>query len=55
MRQHLFNAAFKTTNIKIKLSIYMAYGVRNINNMIAMNMLRKSNIDIKSPWQYKAT
>lgn len=42
------------TNRKIKLSVYMAYGFRNIDNMIDMIMLRCSDIDVRLPWDYEA-
>ena len=34
MEYHLTNAVVEATNRKIKLSIYMAYGFRNIDNML---------------------
>ena len=54
MEHHLSNAVLEATNRKIKLSVYMAYGFRNIDNMIDMIMLRCSDIDVKLPWDYMA-
>lgn len=54
MEHHLSNAVLEATNRKIKLSVYMAYGFRNINNMIDMIMLRCSDIDVRLPWEYEA-
>lgn len=34
--------------------VYMAYGFRNIDNMIDMIMLRYSDIDVRLPWDYEA-
>lgn len=48
----LSNARIEATNNKIKLSIRMAYGFRNIENMLSMIMLRCSDIDIRLPWEY---
>ena len=42
------------SNRKIKLSVYMAYGFRNIDNMLDMIMLRCSDIDVRLPWEYEA-
>jgi len=47
----LTNARIEAINNKIKLSIRMAYGFRNIDNMIAMIMLRCSDIKVQLPWQ----
>ena len=47
----LSNARIEAVNNKIKLTIRMAYGFRNINNMIDMIMLRCSDIDVKLPWE----
>ena len=54
MEHHLSNAVLEATNRKIKLSVYMAYGFRNIDNMIDMIMLRCSDIDVRLPWDYEA-
>lgn len=54
MEHHLSNAVLEATNRKIKLSVYMAYGFRNIDNMIDMIMLRCSDIDVRLPWEYKS-
>ena len=53
MEHDLSNAVLEATNRKIKVSIYMAYGFRNINNMLDMIMLRCSDIDVRLPWEYK--
>ena len=45
-RQGLTNARIEAINNKIKLSIRMAYGFRNLDNMMAMIMLRLSLIHI---------
>ena len=50
IRYSLTNARIEAINNKIKLSIRMAYGFRNIDNMIAMIMLRCSDIKVKLPW-----
>lgn len=47
----LSNARIEAVNNKIKLTIRMAYGFRNINNMMDMIMLRCSNIEVKLPWE----
>ena len=47
----LSNARIEAVNNKIKLTIRMAYGFRNIDNMMDMIMLRCSNIDVKLPWE----
>ena len=47
----LTNARFEAINNKIKLSIRMAYGFRNLDNMMAMIMLRCSDIKVQLPWE----
>ena len=47
----LTNARIEAINNKIKLSIRMAYGFRNIANMMAMIMLRCSDIKVQLPWE----
>ena len=47
----LSNAMIEAVNNKIKLTIRMAYGFRNIDNMMDMIMLRCSNIDVKLYWE----
>lgn len=47
----LSNARIEAINNKIKLSIRMAYGFRNMENMFAMIMLRCSDIKVLLPWQ----
>ena len=46
----LSNARIEAVNNKIKLTIRMAYGFRNINNMIDMIMLRCSDMEVQLPW-----
>ena len=53
MEYHLSNAVLEATNRKIKLSIYMAYGFRNMDNMLDMIMLRCSDIEVSLPWKYE--
>lgn len=48
----LSNARTEAVNNKIKLSIRMAYGFRNINNMIDMIMLRCSELVVPLPWDW---
>ena len=48
----LSNARLEATNNKIKLTIRMAYGFRNMQNMLDMIMLRCSDIPILLPWEY---
>ena len=48
-KHHLSNARIEATNNKIKLSIRMAYGFRNIGNMLDLIMLRCSDIPIFLP------
>ena len=48
-KHKLSNARIEATNNKIKLSIRIAYGFRNIQNMIDMIMLRCSDIPIFLP------
>ncbi|WP_416338229.1 transposase [Ligilactobacillus ruminis] len=45
------NARIEDINNKIKLSIRMAYGFRNIDNMMAMIMLRCSGMRVELPWR----
>ena len=47
----LTNARIEAINNKIKLSIRMAYGFRNLDNMMAMIMLRCSDIKVQLPWK----
>ncbi len=51
LRSGLSNARIEAVNNKIKLSIRMAYGFRNLNNMIDMIMLRCSDIEVILLWQ----
>ena len=45
----LSNARIEATNNKIKLTIRMAYGFRNIDNLIAMVMLRCGGLPVALP------
>jgi transposase len=49
IRLGLSNARVEATNNKIKLTIRMGYGFRNIDNLIAMVMLRCSNLPVPLP------
>lgn len=51
MEYHLTNAVVEAINRKIKLSIYMAYGFRSMENMLDMIMLRCSDIKVSLPWE----
>ncbi len=46
----LSNARLEAINNKVKLTVRMAYGFRNIDNLIAMVMLRCSDITVMLPW-----
>lgn len=46
------NARVEAVNNKIKLSIRMAFGFRNIDNMIDMVMLRCSDLTVPLPWTW---
>lgn len=45
----LSNARGEATNNKIKLTVRMAYGFRNIDNLIAMIMLRCGGLSVALP------
>lgn len=47
----LSNARVEAANNKIKLSIRMAYGFRNMANMVDMVMLRCSELTVPLPWE----
>jgi transposase len=49
IEQGLSNARVEAMNNKIKLTIRMSYGFRNLNNMIAMIMLRCAKLDVLLP------
>lgn len=49
------NARVEAVNNKIKLTIRMGYGFRNIDNLIALVMLRCSNLPIELPCREQAT
>lgn len=53
LRVGLSNARIEAINNKIKLSIRMAYGFRNMTNMLDMIMLRCSDMQVILPWQHK--
>ena len=45
----LSNARIEATNNKIKLTVRMAYGFRNIDNLISLVLLRCGGLDIRLP------
>jgi transposase len=45
----LSNARMEATNNKVKLTIRMAYGFRNIYNLISMVYLRCGNLSVRLP------
>ena len=45
----LSNARMEATNNKVKLTIRMAYGFRNIDNLISMIYLRCGNLSVRLP------
>ena len=49
IRHGISNARIEATNNKIKLSVRMAYGFRNIENLISMIMLRCGGLPISLP------
>lgn len=52
LKYGLSNAMNEAINNKIKLTIRMAYGFRNVKNMFDMIMLRCSDINVPLPWNY---
>lgn len=50
LAHNLSNARLEAVNNKVKLTVRMAYGFRNIDNLIAMVMLRCSDIKVMLPW-----
>mgnify|MGYP003232279238 FL=1 len=48
------NARVEAVNNKIKLAVRMGYGFRNIDNLIALVMLRCSNLPITLPGRIQA-
>ena len=52
IRHGISNARIEATNNKIKLSVRMAYGFRNIDNLISMIMLRCGGLNIGLPGRY---
>lgn len=52
LEYHISNAQTEAINNKIKLSIRMAYGFRNLDNMVAMVMLKCSDIVVPLPWNW---
>ena len=51
VKHNLSNARVEAINNKIKVTIRMGYGFRNIDNLIALLMLRCSNIKLTLPAQ----
>lgn len=51
IRYGISNAQIESINNKIKLIIRMAYGFRNMENMLDMIMLKCSDIVIPYPWE----
>ena len=49
IRYGISNARIEATNNKIKLSVRMAYGFRNIENLISMIMLRYGGLPVSLP------
>ena len=49
IKHGISNARIEATNNKIKLSVRMAYGFRNIENMISMIMLRCGEMHVSLP------
>lgn len=49
IRHGISNARIEATNNKIKLSVRMAYGFRNIENLISMIMLRCGGLPVSLP------
>jgi len=43
------NARVEAVNNKIKLTVRMGYGFRNIDNLVSLVMLRCSNLPISLP------
>ena len=50
LEHQLSNARLEAVNNKVKLTVRMAYGFKNIDNLIAMVMLRCSDIKVMLPW-----
>jgi len=55
LEHRLSNARIEAINNKIKLSIRMAYGFRNMDNMLDTIMLRCSDIEVRLPWEPQST
>lgn len=51
LENRLSNARIEAVNNKIKLTIRMSYGFRNLDNMMDLIMLRCSNLVVKLPWE----
>ena len=49
------NARVEAINNKIKLTVRMGYGFRNFDNLVALVMLRCSNLPIALPGRTQAT
>ena len=52
-RWSAINAVLEATNREITLAVYMAYDIRNIDNLIDMIMLRCSSIEVGVPQEYE--
>lgn len=52
LKYHISNAQTEAINNKIKLAIRMAYGFRNLENMVSMVMLKCSDIVVPLPWAW---
>jgi transposase len=53
IKNELSNARIEAVNNKIKVTIRMAYGFRNIDNMIALVKLKCGGFDIMLPGRKK--
>jgi transposase len=49
IKHGLSNAKIEAVNNKIKLTVRMGYGFRNIDNLIALIMLRCSDVNLMLP------
>ena len=54
IRYGLSNARIEAVNNKIKLSVRAGYGFRNIDNLIALVMLRCTSLPVSLPWMAAA-
>jgi transposase len=51
IRHRLSNARIEAVNNKIKLTVRAGYGFRNIDNLIALVMLRCTSLSVSLPWK----